>query len=223
MRNPLLWTFKPRNAWHEAEDQVLIHYWRRLKILWEAPTVIQSLRNWQGPQKEVVSQGPGTDLLLFLPEESLQQFNLRFCSGQIPRGLRCLSAEPLCLLQVLLGRRRGEGPTVLRAALFSLSLPDSVSALISSHAWLPPTQEVPGPTLPTHHLAAPQPSVGSSGQGTTSEKQWSVSLPDPQSPTTAGALWTALVRLSPPMTCALNCISICILQRLWQTYFSQDS
>lgn len=139
----------------------------------------------------------------------------RFCRSSISASarVRSLAACAAFLLNRSASCRScwdgGAGKAARHCGLCSpLSLPDSASALVSSHARLPPAQEAPGPTSPTHHLAAPQsPLWGPSEQGATSKAQTSFSSPVPQSPMTGG-LWAPVVRLLPPTTRSLNRISI---------------
>ena len=103
----------------------------------------------------------------------------RFCRSSISASarVRSLAACAAFLLNRSASCRScwdgGVGKAARHCGLCSssLSLPDSVSGLISSHAWLPPAQEAPGPTSPTHQLAAPTtPLWGPSRHGATSEK-----------------------------------------------------
>lgn len=115
------------------------------------------------------SEGTSTDLLLFIPEKILQEFNLCFCSGQIPGRLLCLFAEPLCFLQLLPGqteRERHHCRHRLSSSFLSSSQIDP-SVFVRLPAWLPTHmwhQVSPYPALSHHSAAHPTPPWGPRGQ-----------------------------------------------------------
>lgn len=138
-----------------------------------SPTVISLLETDKDPLRRR-SRGTSTDLLLFIPEKILQEFNLCFRSRQIPGRLCCLSAEPLRFLQLLQGQRDETSTTAITHRLLHFfSLPDSF--LFSQIGCL----AIPWPCdveshivlCYSHHLAAcSTPSMEPSEKGAASEK-----------------------------------------------------
>lgn len=118
-----------------------------LKSFEISPPVISLLGTDKDPIRRR-SQGTSTDLILFIPEKILQEFDLCFCSGQIPRCLCCLSAEPLRFLQLLLGQKYEKGTTTITGCLLHFFLSPRFIPLLSSD-YLPdcPTYVTPSPTL----------------------------------------------------------------------------